>query len=275
MTAHYSVAQYVPDPVSGECVNIAVVCWDDRRIFARTLKDWRRASAIGSNGLTTIKTIANRLVELSSAQLPLLTEDTERFDVPALKSVIGTWHHAIQFSPPRGSLKDAEALLAEIAPMFLREPPARRLRRARSRTTAARIAADLLFRAVQERLPDQVKDLVGKNSELAGHLESHTFDVLLGNGKPLAAVQALSFEGGDSHALQKEVDATAWIIEDVRRKHKTLPVAVFLLPPKGASKSYMRARKLFPQLKSDLVPEDQMEQWAKRQARAAAAHIGA
>jgi hypothetical protein len=274
MTAHYSVAQYVPDPVSGECVNIAVVCWDDRRIFARTLKDWRRANAIGSNGLTTIKAITNRLVELTSAQLPLL-EDNDRFDVSALKSVIGTWHHAIQFSPPRGSLKDAEALLSEVAPIFLREPPARRQRRARSRTMAARIAADLLFRAVQEKLPDRVKDMVEKNSELSGHLESHRFDVILGNGKPLAAVQALSFEGGDSPALQKEVDATAWIVEDVRRKHRTLPVAVFLLPPKGESKSYMRARKLFPQLKSDLVPESQMEQWARRQAKAAAAHIGA
>jgi len=202
-------------------------------------------------------------------------EDTNRFDVSALKSVIGTWHHAIQFSPPRGSLKDAEALLADVAPMFLREPPARRQRRARSRTTAARIAADLLFRAVQEKLPDRVNDLFEKNSQLAGHLESHQFDVLLANGRPLAAVQALSFEGGDSPALQKEVDATAWIIEDVKRKYRNLPVAVFLLPPKGASKSYTRARKLFPQLKSDLVPEHEMEQWARKQARAAAAYIGA
>jgi hypothetical protein len=275
MTAHYSVAQYVPDPVSGECVNVAVVCWDDRRIFVRTLKDWRRANAIGTKGLPTIKAITNRLVELSSAQLPLLAEDTNRFDVLALKSVIGTWHHSTQFSQPRGSLKDAETLLTDMAHKFLREPPVRRIRRARSRTTAARIAADLLFRAVQEKLPDRVKDLVEKNSQLAGHLESHRFDVILGNGRPLAAVQALSFEGGDSPSLQKEVDATAWIVEDVKRKHKNLPVAVFLLPPRGTSKSYTRARKLFPQLKSDLVPEDQMEQWAKRQARAAAAHIGA
>jgi hypothetical protein len=275
MTAHYSVAQYVPDPVSGECVNIAVVTWDEGRIFARALKDWRRASAIGSNGLATIKSITNRLVEVSQAQLPLIAEDTTHFDVSALKSVIGTWHHAIQFTPPRGSLKDAEALLADVAPTFLRELPARRRRRARTRTVAARIAADLLFRAVQKKLPDRVKDLIDKNGELSGHLESHRVDVVLSNGKPLAAVQALSFEGGDSSALQKEVDATAWLVEDVKRKHRMLPVAVFLLPPKGASKNYARARRLFPQLKSDLVPEDEMEQWAKRQARAAAAHIGA
>ena len=275
MTAHYSVAQYVPDPVSGECVNIAVVTWDEGRIFARALKDWRRASAIGSNGLATIKSITNRLVEVSQAQLPLIAEDTTHFDVSALKSVIGTWHHAIQFTPPRGSLKDAEALLADVAPTFLRELPARRRRRARTRTVAARIAADLLFRAVQKKLPDRVKDLIDKNGELSGHLESHRVDVVLSNGKPLAAVQALSFEGGDSSALQKEVDATAWLVEDVKRKHRMLPVAVFLLPPKGASKSYAGARRLFPQLKSDLVPEDEMEQWAKRQARAAAAHIGA
>lgn len=275
MTAHYSVAQYVPDPVSGECVNIAVVTWDERRIFARALKDWRRASAIGSHGLAAVKAITNRLVEVSAAQQPLLVENTTRFDVSALKSVIGTWHHAIQFTPPRGSLKDAEGLLADVAPTFLRELPARRRRRARSRNAAARIAADLLFRAVQERLPNRVKDLIGKNGELSGHLESHRVDVILGNGKPLAAVQALSFEGADSPALQREVDATAWLIEDVKRKHRTLPVAVFLLPPKSDTKTYSRAKRLFPLLNSDLIPELEMEQWAKRQARAAAAHVGA
>jgi hypothetical protein len=185
MTSQYSVAQYMPDPVSGECVNIAVVTWDEDRIFARALKDWRRASAIGANGLATIKSITNRLIEASAAQLPLITDDMTRFDVSALKSVIGTWHNAIQFTSPRGSLKDAEALLADIGPRFLHEPPARRRRRARSRATAARIAADFLCRAVEEKFPNRVKELIGKNGQLTGHLESHKVDVLLGNGKPL------------------------------------------------------------------------------------------
>jgi hypothetical protein len=92
----------VPDPVSGECVNIAVVTWDERRIFARALKDWRRASAIGSHGLGTIKTITSKLVKASAVQLPLIAQDDTRLDVQALKSIIGTWHHAIQFTPPRG-----------------------------------------------------------------------------------------------------------------------------------------------------------------------------
>jgi hypothetical protein len=120
--------------------------------------------------------------------------------------MIGTWHHTIQFTPPRGSLKDAEALLAEVGSTFLRDLPARVRRRARSRTTAARIAADLMFRAVQERLPNRAKELIGKNGELSGHLESHRVDVILGNGRPIAAVQALSFEGADSPSLQREVD---------------------------------------------------------------------
>jgi hypothetical protein len=275
MTAHYSVAQYVPDPVSDERVNIAVVTWDERRIFARALKDWRRASAIGPHGLATIKAITNRLVEISAAQLSLTEASAARFDVSALKTMIGTWHHAIQFTPPRGSLKDAEALLAEVGPTFLRDLPARVRRRARSRTTAARIAADLMFRAVQERLPNRANELIGKNGELSGHLESHRVDVILGNGRPFAAVQALSFERADSPSLQREVDATAWLVEDVKRKHRTLPVAVFLLPPKGETKTYLRAKKLFPRLNSDLVPEAEMEQWARKQARAAVGRVGA
>jgi hypothetical protein len=120
-----------------------------------------------------------------------------------------------------------------------------------------------------------VKDLIDRNGRLTGHLESHVFDAIIGNGKPLAAVQALSFEGGDTPTLEREVDATAWLVEDVKRKHKALPVAVFLLLPKGSSKTFERARRLFPPLKSDLVPEPEMEQWARRQAETLAAQIGA
>ena len=273
MTAHYSIAQYVPDPVSGECINIAVVAWDEERVFARALSDWRRATAFGSRDLATIKHITNRLVELSSPQLSLIG-DHQHIDVHALQSMIGTWHNAIQFTPPRGSLKDAESLLKDITPQFLHEPPARRRRRVRSRSAAARLAVDYLFRAFEQKVPDKVKDLIDKNGRLSGRVESHIVDVIVGNGKPLAAVQALSFEGGDSHTLQRDVDATAWIVGDVKRKHKELPVAVFLLPPKGNSDAFERARKLFPQLKTDLVPENKMEQWARKQAHAVAAHIG-
>jgi hypothetical protein len=131
--------------------------------------------------------------------------------------------------------------------------PVRRRRRARSRLTAARIAADLLLRAVQERVPNSAKDLVDKNGQLTGQLESHRVDVVLGNGRPLAAVQALSFEGADTLALQRDVDATAWLVEDMKRKHKALPMAVFLLPPRTEAKTYLRAKRLFPRLKSDLV----------------------
>jgi hypothetical protein len=274
MTAHYSIAQYIPDPVSGECINIAVFTWEEGRIFARALSDWRRATAFGSRDLASIKHITKRLVDLSSPQLSLIG-DAPHIDVHALRSMIGTWHNAIQFTPPRGSLKDAESLLKDITPQFLHEPLTRRRRRARTRSAAARIAVDYLFRAVEQKIPDKVKDLIDRNGRLAGHLESHVFDAIIGNGKPLAALQALSFEGGDSPTLEREVDATAWLVEDVKRKHKALPVAVFLLPPKGSSKTFNRACRLFPQLKSDLVPEPKMEQWAKRQAQALAAQIGA
>jgi hypothetical protein len=69
------------------------------------------------------------------------------------------------------------------------------------------------------------------------------------------------------HRCKKEVDATAWLVEDVKRKHRTLPIAVFLLPPKSDTSAYVRAKRLFPRLKGELVPEHAMEQWAKKQAR--------
>lgn len=76
-------------------------------------------------------------------------------------------------------------------------------------------------------MPDRAKQLIGKNGQLTGLVETHRLDVIIGNGKPLAAVQALSFEGGDTWALQRDVDSTAWLIEDVKRRHKILPIGVF------------------------------------------------
>ena len=140
--------------------------------------------------------------------------------------------------------------------MFLKDEKAKMtIAKPRNRRTAARIAATLILEAMERQVPDKAQELVAKNKVLSGQLENHTFDVVLANGKPFAAVHALSFEVDRSANLDRDVESTAWLLEDVRKKHRDMPMAVFLLPPIGVSAPYERAKKLFPKLNGEIVLE--------------------
>lgn len=274
MTAQYTVVQYVPDPIADERINVGVISWDDVGIHCRFIADWRRVQAFGTGSLNFVRRFAGKLEMLTSAQLRLALEHGDGFDAERLEKIVGTWENNIQFTPPRGSLKDARSLLADVVPIFLRERallprPAPR----RDRRVAAILAAKVIFDAMEKRIADQAERVVRKNEKLAGMIEEHKFDVVLANGKPLAAVHALSFETSEHERLERAVDAAAWLVEDVKKKHRELPVAVFALPPVDPSPPYERAKKLFPQLKGELVPEAKMAQWARHQARIIAERV--
>jgi len=201
--------------------------------------------------------------------------DNSGLDPRQVEATIGQWENSLRFTAPRGSVSDAKTLLSEIASAFLKETTAKtKTEKPRNRRTAARIAASLLFDAVEEQLARRADQVVAKNKVLTGQLESHTLDVVLANAKPFAAVQALSFEVDREPELNRDVDAAAWILEDVGKKHKHLPIAMFLLPPSRPSAPYERARKLFPKLNGEIVTEQKMPQWARRQARAFAGEHG-
>ena len=60
-------------------------------------------------------------------------------------------------------------------------------RRGRNRRAAAGIEARVVADAVKHELPDQVGELVKRGETLSGQLDQHRFDIVLKNGKPLAA----------------------------------------------------------------------------------------
>jgi len=116
---------------------------------------------------------------------------------------------------------------------------------------------------LQERGPLS-EGLIKKQHSIRGKFDEHQFDVVVANGRPFFAAQGLSFERSFSRAIQKDVDATAWAIDDVRKIQRTLPVAVLALPPADSSKYFDRARKTFQGLKAEMVLEDRMDAWVKR-----------
>lgn len=98
---------------------------------------------------------------------------------------------------------------------------------------------------------------------IAGALTTHEFDVGIANGTPLLAIEALSFEG-TGHHMKREVDATAWSLDDVGKTLPRLDLAVVALPPKTArSTTYDEARKVFEGLHAEVVEEDEVDDWSK------------
>lgn len=231
MSARYTIVQYVPDPIAEERINVGVITWDQERIRCRFLNNWSRVRSFGGEGVDFLRDFAKDIAETTSRQMRLAGVGAgEHIDVPRLEKMVREWGRSIQFSAARGSLKDADSLLDDIAPLFLRE---RILIRAqpRTRVAAARVAATILLDAVRKRAPEEAEQLVKKNATIDGVIEPHRFDVVLGNGRPLAAVHAISFEINEGEHLEKEVLMAKWTLADVRSKYPKLPLAVFALPP--------------------------------------------
>jgi hypothetical protein len=269
MSAKYTVVQYVPDSTADERINFGVITWDAQHVRSRFVAHWSRIRSFGGEDVSFLRDFARDVTELTSPQMPLPEIGGDKLDLSRLKKMIGEWSYSIQFTEPRGSLRDAQTLLEETASVFLR-PSGPRARRGRSRRHAASLAYKFLLEAVKQQAPDGAENLVKTNEMLRGKLDAHRLDVVLANGKLLAALNALSFEISESEHLEREIQVTAWTIDDVRKLHRKLPLAIYMLPPleKQAPGSYARATRLFESLDAEVVTSERaMKAWAKQRAQ--------
>jgi hypothetical protein len=270
MTAQYTVVRYVPNPIAEECVNVGVITWDQNRIRSRFLENWTRVKTFGNENIDFLRDFAKEISVATNRQMNFPGINTpQSLNVETIEKMINSWGQSIQLSSPRGSTKDPDALLADIAPLFLAQQRRRRTR-VRSRTTAARHAATILI-DVRRRIPDQAEQLVKTRQVFDGAVEQHRLDVALANGHLLAGVQAISFEINPGEHLEKEILLTKWTLADIRQRYDTVPIAVFAYPPTRANArpAYNGARRVFDALGAEIVttPEG-MAQWADDRVRA-------
>jgi hypothetical protein len=185
------------------------------------------------------------------------------------------WQHCLQFTQPRGSLRDPDSLVAELRPIFLKErPPVEPLASAderRNRKQAVRIASIMIRSAVEIFSPTKIDDVVKYHDSVLGKREPHEVDIVMRGHEPMAVLNALSFEVGNEKSLGQQVDATAWVIEDIKAGKPHMPVGVFVLPPRGLSATYERAISLLPKLRAEVLSEERLPEWAREQAEAVAA----
>jgi Protein of unknown function (DUF3037) len=262
MPSYYSVVQYVPDPVADERINVGVIVFGDGVVRSRFLRSWRRVQALSGTDVTFLREFVGAVATWAPEQrdLPGIAEVRE-VTGSALRAMAGHWINSIQFSEPRASLAAPDAVMADIAARFLKEPTPRR-RGFRDRRAAAQAAYIQLRAALQQVAGPQTHAVLARYVKVAGRFDEHRFDISVQNGRTILAAQGLSFEVPASRELEKEVDAVAWAIDDVHRAAESPALAVVALPPKSRSRVFDRAVNVFRGLGATVVQEDEIGAWA-------------
>jgi hypothetical protein len=262
MSAYYTIVQYVPNPLTDERMNIGIIAASDGGPAVRFINDWRRAKAFGQEDVGFLKDFASSIGSLAKSQLPLYVDGSRvELDKNTLDEISKTWKNSIQLTAPRASLKDSQALVKALAGQFLRETFAPQ-KKSRDR----RAAVALGVRVIQNKLADRALDAeaaVTRNVKLMGKLDSHSFGFTVGDGGLYSAVQGLSFEGHEHREIRKEIDATAWAIDDVMKVSRK-PETQFGVIALGSkqSKTFERAARIFKGLGAIVIAEQEVDSWA-------------
>jgi hypothetical protein len=266
MVTKYSVVRYLPNPLSGETINVGVIAWGEGKIAARFAKDWRRAKAFGREDISFLRDFVEQVEASTQGQQKLLAIGPSLIDAKQLEQIAKDWGNSIQFSELRASLRSPEEVISEISSIYLPQLP-HYLQTGRTRRAAAMLALHLVSKVLLHERGPQASGLIKKEYAIRGKIDEHLFDVVVANGSPFIAAQGLSFEKSFTRTVQKDVDATAWAIDDVRKAHRHLPVAILALTPTEPYPSVERARKIFRALEADMVSEKQMDRWVKQRIR--------
>ena len=266
MPSHYSIVQYVPDPITDERINVGViVTGDSGAVRVRFLSHWQRVRQFGLSDVSFLREFA-RAIEMRQGELDLSqTQWTE----PVLRRLSSEWMRSIQFTEPRASLKHVDSLFEEIVVRFLHDvgPAAVSYRRRRD---ARELAVHAVKEALRRRFGYDAGSLVKKGFPLRGaSYPAHHFDVVAANGHALFAAQTLSLEGPDQRRVETEINAAGWSLRDVKDLQADFPTAIIaLLPPEPVLESVQqenieRLRAVSSMIDVPTITEREIPRWAE------------
>jgi hypothetical protein len=278
MASKFSIVQYLPDPLIGERINIGVIVFGESQILSQFLDDWSRVECFAGNAsIQFLKEFAERVQDTDPEQLGFMPADGfSTLTEEGFERLARSWSNAVQFTPLRASLLDAHALLASIAPRFLRLPQGRVLpvtALPRRRTTAARIAVEGLGVAIRRT---GVHAELRRKALLPGKVEQHRFDAVAENGAPFIAMHGLSFELADDGEVIRNVDALGFAIQDVKSSRPDLRLGVVALRRKQHEERepFLRALHIFGAFGARVLQETEARLWAEETIRGYAAEHG-
>ena len=273
MVSRYSVIQYVPNPISGERINIGVLAFDDDTVLVRFLSTWARVNCFGTrNDVSALKDFAGSMKV--SAKSGLLFPGDRKDETPGhqrLLKVAKGWINSIQFTEPKGSLEPVESLIEDIAQIYLKGREQRD--KPRDRQAAAKVTVSSIRGLLEQRFGnDRAKDLLKTDYQLEGIHKHHKFDAAVANGSPFFAAHGISFEVKTTEPM---MDSLAWMIVDVKKQSPDVPLAVVTLPPKGDTDDRQRLMNLYEKtthtyedLGATVLKEQQISVWVAQQLEA-------
>lgn len=263
----YSVVQFVPDPIAGEAVNLGVIAWDDGGIKTEVIKDWRRISSFAYSDIGFLRDFVKTFSRLSSnqARLPGLLGD-KPLNPADLEQLIEGWKNSIQFTPIRTSMKSAADLSRDLAKIFIKTKTP--IRRKFVKSKAVKFATGVFYELFESRVGINVEKYVFNGEPIQGKLDSHQFDVVVKNGKLITALDTLSFASQNPKEIIRDIDATAWKLQDVKKKYKLVPLCVMAVKSDLADVHVItKARAIFSELDTKLVEQSELKNWVRRNAK--------
>ncbi|MHB8778882.1 MAG: DUF3037 domain-containing protein [Anaerolineales bacterium] len=274
MASKYSVIQFIPNPISGECINIGVLAFEHDKADVRFVTNWSRVKRFAGVDITFLKSFARELEESTTTDLLLPGfAQGPRLNEEIIQKMIGEWANSVQFTETRVSVKPLSDLIDGISKQFLTQPAQRGERPYRDRTSAIKITKIYIRTALEERVgKEQAAHLLQLQQDVEGKYGPHTFDAVIANGRPYMAFQAVSFELPIASELDQTVDALAFKISDVRQINSSLPIGVLALPPKSdshgrAKKIYDRALLTYKGLDASVITENGAPKWMREQVK--------
>lgn len=276
MPSHYCVVQFVPDPLADERVNVGVLAFDEERVRSAFLEDWRRAIALAGRSVTPLRKVIRDLERATSDDLQqealLSPTHFHRLTAELVEHLANRWSHSIQLTPPRGSLADVDTVLAEMSAVMLKQGTVRR--RGQTKLELVRIARVQLEQALFKLdARDKPRREVETRIEVAGRLTTHKVDIGILNGSPRIAAQAISFSRVTSQQVQRDVDATAWVLDDIQHADAHPYLAVIVTEPANETRQkFDDAVELFGKLvEGGVVRQRELARWAQHAAELALA----
>lgn len=252
MASEYTIVQYLPNPITGERVNVGVIVLGEDRAYCRFLKNWRRVKQFGAEDLGFLRAFARDTSNACSPQQSFEhVPETAKLDRAIVARMIEEWANSLQLTPLRGSLLEAKDLLGQLASRFLVEPQTV-TRGYLDRKHAASMAIRSVSEVVSEKSHGMKTDLVHTRYPVRGEFSSHKFDVAVANGVPFFLAHGLSFETSEKER-EEAVQLALWGFRDVREEDAELPMGVVLVPPKKQTTAYKDILQQFKRLNVSVI----------------------
>ena len=146
MTTQFSVIRFVPDAIANESINVGVIAFSGQDVKIQFINSWHRARALGGDKVSYLREFVK---DLSTRQENLFGEGN-CWSEESIRSYLGRWHHMVECTALRGSLKPIDHLMPELVSLYLKDA---RAVRAKILTKKAATAAvfDAVSISVQEK----------------------------------------------------------------------------------------------------------------------------